>query len=45
MNEEIQSLIKSYGMKPHPEGGFYIESFKSTIIVTTEAGKLRYYYS
>ena len=42
MNEEIQSLIKNYGMKPHPEGGFYIESFKSTINVTTATGKLRY---
>ena len=43
-NNEIESLIKSYGMKPHPEGGYYIESYKSSQLVTTASGKIRYKY-
>jgi len=38
----IKSLIDVHGLIPHPEGGFYIESFRSSQMVTTSNGSLRY---
>lgn len=31
-------LITKYGMQPHPEGGFYVESFRSSTQVDTDKG-------
>lgn len=33
-----QDLINKYFMQPHPEGGFYAESFRSQCVVQTEKG-------
>ena len=32
------SLITKYNMQPHPEGGFYVETFRSSTSVDTEKG-------
>ena len=34
----IDRLIKHFDMKPHPEGGFYVESFKSELNIPTNQG-------
>jgi uncharacterized protein len=33
-----QQVIDKYNMKPHPEGGFYAETYRSNMIVNTEVG-------
>jgi len=33
-----EDLVKRYGMLPHPEGGFYAETFRSEVTVQTEKG-------
>lgn len=33
--------VEKLGMKPHPEGGYYCESFKSTSQVTSPEGNVR----
>lgn len=33
-----QDLVDKYAMQPHPEGGFYVETFRSTSTVQTELG-------
>lgn len=30
MDKEIQHLVKKLNLKPHPEGGFYSETYRST---------------
>ena len=34
-----EDLIKAYGMTEHPEGGFYVETFRSDVLVDTPLGK------
>lgn len=31
MNQEISQLIEKFDLKPHPEGGYYSETYRSTI--------------
>ena len=33
-----KELIQKYNMQPHPEGGFYVETFRSATNVDTEKG-------
>ena len=41
MNPEAQRLIAACKLQPHPEGGWYRETFRSTERVTTSAGTMR----
>jgi uncharacterized protein len=36
MNARASQLIQELGLQPHPEGGFYRETFRSTISVMTD---------
>jgi len=36
-----ESIIKQYGLKPHPEGGYYLEIFRSDIQVASSNNKSR----
>jgi len=36
--QDIQSIIDALGLKPHPEGGFYKEMYRSEITVKTLQG-------
>lgn len=38
MNERAQEIIDRLDLTPHPEGGFYRETFRSQIIVETHEG-------
>lgn len=38
MSISKDDLIKRYGMLPHPEGGYYAETFRSQVNVQTEKG-------
>ena len=31
MKEEVNKIIKNFDMKPHPEGGYYTENYRSKI--------------
>jgi len=33
-------IIHKYSMIPHPEGGYYVETFRSDIIIPTIRGNL-----
>lgn len=33
MQDEIQQIVKSLNLLPHPEGGFYAETYRSTEII------------
>lgn len=33
MGNEIDGLVKRYGLKPHPEGGFFRETYRSKAVV------------
>ncbi|WP_025742965.1 cupin domain-containing protein [Aquimarina pacifica] len=37
MSAEIQKIVNTLGMKPHPEGGFYKETYRSTGVIPKEA--------
>ena len=41
MNPEARRLITVYGLQPHPEGGWYRETFRSAERVTTARGTVR----
>lgn len=36
MNPRSQALIEQFGLQPHPEGGFYRETFRSTTRVRSD---------
>ena len=36
---EIESLTKKYNLEPHPEGGFYSQTYKSDLAVTGPYGE------
>lgn len=38
MSPEIKGLIEEHGLQPHPEGGFYVETYKSDHEVNTLKG-------
>ncbi|GMI24409.1 hypothetical protein TrCOL_g4098 [Triparma columacea] len=38
MSPEIKGLIEEHGLQPHPEGGFYVETYKSDHEVNTAKG-------
>jgi uncharacterized protein len=39
MHAEAERLIRELGLKPHPEGGFYGETFRSRLQVATPQGE------
>ena len=41
MEPSQQELIELLGLKPHPEGGFYAESFRSPIHLALSGGRTR----
>ena len=43
VNDElnVSEIIARLGLNPHPEGGYYAETFRSTEIVTLHDGRLR----
>ena len=43
VNDElnVSEIIARLGLNPHPEGGYYAETFRSTEIVTLQDGRLR----
>jgi predicted cupin superfamily sugar epimerase len=41
VHPEAQRLIATYRLQPHPEGGWYRETFRSAERVTTSAGTVR----
>ncbi len=41
MHAEAQRLIAAYRLKPHPEGGWFRETYRSAERVTTARGTLR----
>lgn len=36
-----QALVEAYGLAPHPEGGFYKETYRSSETMTTRGGAAR----
>lgn len=38
MNSEIQSIVEKLNMLPHPEGGYFVETYRSEVTVS-ESGK------
>lgn len=36
---DIDDLVRYYDLKPHPEGGYYKETFRSDIMVQTQEGQ------
>lgn len=41
MNAEAQRLIAAFRLQPHPEGGWFRETYRSAERVTTERGSVR----
>ena len=39
MNDDARALVATLGLTPHPEGGFYRETFRASLAVTTPKGK------
>ena len=37
MNDRAARLVRDLGLEPHPEGGYYRQTFKSRATVTTDA--------
>ncbi len=35
----IEKLVKDFHLEPHPEGGFYKETYRSSVMVDTERGE------
>jgi len=38
ISSEVKDLIDVYGLQPHPEGGYFVETYRSDKIVDTENG-------
>lgn len=49
MHHTVQELIEQFGLLPHPEGGYYKETYRSSEIITRQALPFRFngerYYS
>lgn len=41
MNPRAEELIRLLDLQPHPEGGFYRETFRSSLRVTADPGRSR----
>lgn len=41
MNDAARELVRSLGLQPHPEGGFYRETFRSAVEIPAHAGTRR----
>jgi uncharacterized protein len=39
--DEIDILTKKYNLKQHPEGGFYAETYRSSLDITIGADRVR----
>ena len=37
---KARDIIEKYHLIPHPEGGYYVETFRSDIIVPTDRGSI-----
>lgn len=37
--ERIKELVTKYNMEPHPEGGFFVETYRSPIMFQTSRGE------
>ena len=38
MHPEAERLIEELGLEPHPEGGYFIETYRSAVCVDAESG-------
>src|SRR5882672_9100340 len=38
MNDEARAVVSALGPSPHPEGGFFRETFRAPLAVSTPAG-------
>jgi uncharacterized protein len=38
LSDEVRALVEALGLTPHPEGGFYRETFRAPLSVPTPAG-------
>jgi predicted cupin superfamily sugar epimerase len=39
LDARAQQLVATLGLKPHPEGGFFVETFRSAVKVATPRGE------
>lgn len=39
MHDRVEELIRTLGLAPHPEGGHFVETFRSTLRVTPADGR------
>ena len=39
MEKTIEEIVKHYGLEPHPEGGFFKETYRSDISYETPSGR------
>lgn len=39
--KRINDLIEFYKLQPHPEGGFFVESFRDELCITNPEAKIR----
>lgn len=39
MNDKVDSLVKALGLRPHPEGGYFSETYRSPQVVSTARGE------
>jgi len=41
MKDSVAKIIEKLGLKPHPEGGFFAETFRSPLQITLPDGRIR----
>lgn len=41
MTKAAEEIVNRLGLKPHPEGGFFTESFRSRVLLTLPDGRIR----
>src|ERR1035438_1575981 len=39
MNDDARALVTTLGLKPHPEGGFFRETFRAPLLVAAPQGE------
>ena len=45
MSADVERLVRTLGLAPHPEGGFYVETMRSPLRVSTPYGERAAYTS
>ena len=41
MHSRAKELIQTLGLEPHPEGGYFVEAFRSSLLVSPSDGRTR----